>query len=357
MLPQLLLTDAATLQLSPLAALTAAAQRVGAASTASGIKRTVASVPALLCNKQAGLQGVIGSHLRELAQQRYLKAMASVTEAEKVRKRTFISGASKEAGAAVHVSRRNRQNRLLDAEFRLGCALRLGVDAFRAPTVAVTCPDCHKTIADLTAHGVACPSVEGQTGRTRLHTAMEVASRSLLRELDPQLVVTGSKDAYPADHGFTVSAAHPEAANHHADAFVYDTATNYGHLIDFTFTSAAKSTGVNGAVAGGQADLADADKEKQYTKEFPDLKPDSSPIAFVSLSMERNGSWSQGTRSYWKARVDNAHQNQVGTEFPTPKSVLTRRVLQTLAVALWRINAGHILQLHRRATAGVEPSA
>jgi hypothetical protein len=40
----------------------------------------------------------------------------------------------------------------------------------------------------------------------------------------------------------------------------------------------------------GQADLADADKEKQYTKEFPladlPVKPDSSPIAFVSLSMD-----------------------------------------------------------------------
>jgi hypothetical protein len=168
------------------------------------------------------------------------------------------------------------------------------------------------------------------------------------------------RGAYPADHGFTVSEAHSEAANHHADAFVYDSATNYGHLIDFTFTSAAKSTGVNGAVAGGQADLADADKGKQYNKdnkEFPDLKPDSLPIAFVSLSMERNGSWRQGTWSYWKARVDNAHRNQDGTEFPTPHSVLTRRVLQTLAVALWRISAGHILQLHRRATAGVEPSA
>jgi hypothetical protein len=49
-----------------------------------------------------------------------------------------------------------------------------------------------------------------------------------------------------------------------------------------------------------------------------------------------------------------------GVKFPqaAPKSVLIRRVLfQTLASALWRINAGHIQQLHRRVTAGVEPSS
>jgi hypothetical protein len=47
-----------------------------------------------------------------------------------------------------------------------------------------------------------------------------------LRELDPQLVVTGSKDAYPADQVFTASEARPEAVNHHADAFVYA-----GHML------------------------------------------------------------------------------------------------------------------------------
>jgi hypothetical protein len=35
-------------------------------------------------------------------------------------------------------------------------------------------------------------------------------------------------------------------------------------------------------------------------------------------------------------------------EFPTPLSVLVRRARQTLAVALWRTNAGHIAQFHRR---------
>ena len=36
------------------------------------------------------------------------------------------------------------------------------------------------------------------------------------------------------------------------------------------------------------------------------------------------------------------------SEFPVHRSVLTRRVFQTLAVALWSANASHILQFHRR---------
>ena len=39
----------------------------------------------------------------------------------------------------------------------------------------------------------------------------------------------------------------------------------------------------------------------------------------------------------------------MSSEFPTPLSVLSRRVVQTLAVALRRVNASHILQFHRRA--------
>ena len=65
------------------------------------------------------------------------------------------------------------------------------------------------------------------------------------------------------------------------------------------------------------------------------------------LCMERHGSWSKGTRQYWDAseRVQAAHQRQVATkEIPTPLSLFTRRVLQTLAIALWRSNASHILQ-------------
>ena len=65
--------------------------------------------------------------------------------------------------------------------------------------------------------------------------------------------------------------------------------------------------------------------------------------------MERHGSWSKGTRQYWDERVQAAHQRQAATkEIPTPLSVITRRVLQTLAIALWRSNASHILQFYRR---------
>ena len=76
-------------------------------------------------------------------------------------------------------------------------------------------------------------------------------------------------------------------------------------------------------------------------------------LLHLCLSVERHGSWSQGTRAYWKAHWKIAHHRQVTTmEFPTPLSVITRRVLQTLAIALWRVNASHILQLHRRALHG-----
>ena len=91
-------------------------------------------------------------------------------------------------------------------------------------------------------------------GSTRLHTHMDVAFRAMVRELDPERVATGSKDAYPADHGMGVSEAHPEAINHRADAYIFDYGTGTGHLIDFTFTNAAKSTGLNGAAPGSHAD-------------------------------------------------------------------------------------------------------
>ena len=102
----------------------------------------------------------------------------------------------------------------------------------------------------------------------------------------------------------------------HWQTYVNNTSNGEGHLIDFTFTSAAMSSGVNGAFAGSHADAADRGKEKQYTREFPDLTTDSSPISFVSLSMERNGSWSAGTRAYWRNRIDVAHRRlQAAMEF------------------------------------------
>jgi hypothetical protein len=233
------------------------------------------------------------------------------------------------------------------------CALRLGVDAFPASQVSVKCPDCQQVITDRTAHALACCSVEAQTTRTRLHTAMDVAVRVLLHDLDPECIVTGAKDAYPADHGMAVSRDYPEAVNHRADAYVEFPGRAASHLIDFTFTNSAKSTGKDGMRPGGHADEMDDAKMAMYRKQFPGLKADSSP-ALVILSMERHGSMSKGTREYWDARLQHLSNRIAHTEFPTHLSVLTRRVLQTLAIALRRVNAGHILQFHRRSTYGAQ---
>jgi hypothetical protein len=166
--------------------------------------------------------------------------------------------------------------------------------------------------------------------------------------------VTNSKDAYPHDHGFAVSSSHPEAINHHADAGVFDTKTGEKILIDFTFTNAAGKSGVDGAEPGHHADLAEDKKLRKYAKEFPGFSQKSSPSLEI-ISMEHHGSWSKSTRAYWDARVNAAHQRQMATmEFPTPLSVMKRRVLQTLAIALWRINASRIMQFHRRACFGAQ---
>ncbi len=66
--------------------------------------------------------------------------------------------------------------------------------------------------------------------------------------------------------------------------------------------------------------------------------------------MEHHGSWSKSSRAYWDARAIAAHTRQTANmEFPTPLSVISRRALQTLAIALWRINlnASRIMQFHR----------
>ena len=73
------------------------------------------------------------------------------------------------------------------------------------------------------------------------------------------------------------------------------------------------------------------------------------------MGIERHGSWGKGKKVYWKTLVHVAHHREKTTmEFPTPESVLTRRVLQSLAIALWRVNAAHILQFHRRALFGAQ---
>ena len=167
----------------------------------------------------------------------------------------------------------------------------------------------------------------------------------------------GCKDAHPHDHGFTASPQIPEAINHRADACqcVYDTVSRSGEcqLIDFTLTCGAKSSGINGTKPGGHADMEDEVKEKQYAQQFPGLTTNSSPVSLVILSMERHGSWSKGTIAYWAHWVKAARDREfANSEFPTPLSILTRRVRQTLAVALWRTNAVHIAQFYRRVLYG-----
>ena len=89
-----------------------------------------------------------------------------------------------------------------------------------------------------------------------------------------------------------------------------------------------------------------------YAKEFPGISAESSPALRI-LTTERHGTPSKGTRLYWKELVAAASERQkANKEFPVHISVLTRRVRQTLAIALWRVNAGHILQFRRRALEG-----
>jgi len=77
----------------------------------------------------------------------------------------------------------------------------------------------------------------------------------LIHELNPDCVSTGSQDAYPVDKGFRPSEAHPKAANHRADAYVFDIGTDTEHLIDYTFANSMKPTGTDGAAPGGHADV------------------------------------------------------------------------------------------------------
>jgi hypothetical protein len=107
---------------------------------------------------------------------------------------------------------------------------------------------------------------------------MEIATCRLLNKLDRDLVVTHCKDAYPFDHGFQPALIHPDPINHHTDANIYDTSNNERQLINFTFTNAANSSGINGAKPGRHADEADAFKEKQYSKEFSGFGPDSNQL-------------------------------------------------------------------------------
>ena len=59
-----------------------------------------------------------------------------------------------------------------------------------------------------------------------------------------------------------------------------------------------KSTGKNGAAPGGQADVAEVEKYKEYGQMFDGLSADSSP-ALVIFAMEHHGIFSKGTLAYW----------------------------------------------------------
>ena len=75
------------------------------------------------------------------------------------------------------------------------------------------------------------------------------------------------------------------------------------------------------------------------------------------LATERHGTTSKGMRVHWKELVVAASGRQkANKEFTVHIFVLTGRVNQTLAIAmaLWRVNASHILQFRRRALEGAQ---
>ena len=346
MLPHTAIADMRTITSTPvLKELKAAADRIAGEVTDAGIKGEVLNLPQMLSNSSRGKQGEISTYLGELALKRFVSNLPVDTVRQRERKRAFISGMAPEAVAGIHASRSSLLCQLTDDEHRVTCAHRLGVDAFPPRQVARKCPDCHQPFADLTAHALSCSSKEAQGQRTRLHTAIDIAARAIIRDLNPECHVTAARDAYPVDHGF--AASEDKFLNHHADAYVYDAGAGIGFLIDFTFTNAAKSGGKDGAEPGGHADLEEARKYAQYSTQFPGFCADSSP-ALVIVSMERHGSWSKGTIDFWEALLHSAHTRQKASEFPVHLSVMKRWVFQTLAVALRRVNASHILQFRRR---------
>ena len=111
---------------------------------------------------------------------------------------------------------------------------------------------------------------------------------------------------------------------------------------------------MNGAEPGSHATKEEDSKFKEYKKQFPDLSEKSSPTSLVIIAMERHGSWGKRTCAYWNGLVDLAHEREKKKEFPTHKSLIKRRVLQTLAIALRRVNANQILQYYRRSTLGTQ---
>lgn len=64
-----------------------------------------------------------------------------------------------------------------------------------------------------------------------------------------------------------VSNAYTDAVNHHADAYVWDSSSGNGHLIDVIFINAANASGKTGS--GGRADVAEGRKFAQCLSDFP----------------------------------------------------------------------------------------
>jgi hypothetical protein len=163
--------------------LKAALQRVSAAATTSAVKRTVADVAQLLCNSQRGLQGLISGHLVAVAEERYLGSMSTVTEADKLRKRAFVSGLSTEAAAAVYVFAPPPPQPFDGLGVPLQLCTQAGGFSFpgaREGSKVSGLPPAHPDRLDYTRTSQACGRQEAQTQRTKLHTAMEIATCRLL---------------------------------------------------------------------------------------------------------------------------------------------------------------------------------
>ena len=99
--------------------------------------------------------------------------------------------------------------------------------------------------------------------------------------------------------------------------------------------------------------MAEDKKLQQYAREFPGFSQESSPSLEI-ISMEHHGSWSKSTRAYWDARAIAAHTRQTAWSSLHLCQLFLDGFLQTLAIALWRINACRIMQFHRRACYGAQ---
>ena len=80
MLPHLDITGPVAMQLQPLLALKAAADRVAEEVSGTGIKRVVSNTPLMLSNSARGMQELIVTHLSELRRKRFQNTLPVGTE-------------------------------------------------------------------------------------------------------------------------------------------------------------------------------------------------------------------------------------------------------------------------------------